>query len=121
MTATNLEVIISGADLGELRHQATGTQSMIYGSEDGPPYIGLVLDASGSMGDKLGALKTAAMHFVRAANPLSDAIYPALQEVRHGSNPRKALLIISHGMGNHNRHSVREVRRLAMETDARYT
>jgi hypothetical protein len=30
---------------------------------------GLVLDTSGSMGDKIGLLKDAAIRFVRAANP----------------------------------------------------
>jgi Ca-activated chloride channel family protein len=38
-------------------------------SEDSPVSIGLVLDTSGSMGDKLAAVKKAAMQFVRAANP----------------------------------------------------
>ena len=38
-------------------------------SEDSPVSIGLVLDTSGSMGDKLAAMKKAAIRFVRAANP----------------------------------------------------
>lgn len=38
-------------------------------SEDSPVSIGLVLDTSGSMGDKLAGVKKAAMQFVRAANP----------------------------------------------------
>jgi len=38
-------------------------------SEDSPVSIGLVLDTSASMGDKLAGVKKAAMQFVRAANP----------------------------------------------------
>jgi Ca-activated chloride channel family protein len=38
-------------------------------SDDVPVSIGLVLDTSGSMGDKVGLLKTSAIQFVRAANP----------------------------------------------------
>ena len=39
-------------------------------SEDSPVSIGLILDTSGSMGDKLSAVKKAAVQFVRAANPI---------------------------------------------------
>jgi len=41
-------------------------------SEDVPVSIGLVLDTSGSMGDKIELLKTAAIQFVRAANPADE-------------------------------------------------
>ena len=41
-------------------------------STDVPISIGLVLDASGSMGEKLSVLKKAAIEFVRAANPLDE-------------------------------------------------
>ena len=103
-------------------------------SEDSPVSVGLILDTSGSMGDKLSALRKAAVQFVSAANPsdeyfllefrdrpqvvvpftsdtdrlitavdsieaggstaLLDAVYLALREIRRGSNPRKALLVI---------------------------
>jgi len=41
-------------------------------SEDAPVSIGLVLDTSGSMGDKLNLMKKAAIQFVRAANPADE-------------------------------------------------
>jgi len=41
-------------------------------SEDVPVSIGLVLDTSGSMGDKIELLKNAAIQFVRAANPADE-------------------------------------------------
>jgi Ca-activated chloride channel family protein len=46
-------------------------------SEDVPVSIGLVLDTSGSMGDKVELLKRAAIQFVRAANPADE--YFAIQ------------------------------------------
>lgn len=41
-------------------------------SEDVPVSIGLVLDTSGSMGDKLNLIKESAIRFVRAANPADE-------------------------------------------------
>jgi Ca-activated chloride channel family protein len=41
-------------------------------SEDAPVSIGLVIDTSGSMGEKLDVLKQAAIQFVRAANPADE-------------------------------------------------
>ena len=43
-----------------------------FGSEDAPASIGLVLDASGSMGDKLARLRESAARFIRAANPADE-------------------------------------------------
>ena len=40
--------------------------------EDMPASVGLVLDTSGSMGDKIDLLKQAAVQFVRAANPADE-------------------------------------------------
>jgi VWFA-related protein len=152
-------VPVTDLDASRFRLFEEGIEQFISycASEDSPISIGLVLDTSGSMKDKLSALKRAAIQFVREANPsdeyfllevrdrpevlvpftsstdrlisaidsveaggstaLLDAIYLALQEVRHGKNPRQALLVISDGMDNHSRYSARETRRLALESD----
>ena len=48
-------------------------QTILYCvSEDSPVSVGLVLDTSGSMGEKLAAMKKAAIQFVRAANPTDE-------------------------------------------------
>jgi VWFA-related protein len=49
---------------------------------------------------------------------LLDGIYMALQELRKGKNPRRALLIISDGGDNSSRYTETEVRNLLREADA---
>jgi len=49
---------------------------------------------------------------------LLDGIYMALQELRKGTNPRRALLVISDGGDNSSRYTETEVRNLLREADA---
>jgi len=49
---------------------------------------------------------------------LIDALYDSLKELRAGVHPRKALLVISDGMDNHSRYTSKELRELAVESDA---
>src|SRR5581483_11407348 len=48
---------------------------------------------------------------------LLDAIYMALQEMRHSKKNKKALLVISDGGDNNSRYTVKEVRTLIQESD----
>ncbi len=129
-----------------------------FASFDAPLSVGLVFDASGSMGSKLTKSRQAAAEFFKTANPedefflvqfndrpslvvpftratedimsrltftqakgrtaLLDGIYQALQHLRKGRNPRKALLIISDGGDNSSRYTESEVRNLLKEADA---
>lgn len=129
-----------------------------FASFDAPLSIGLVFDASGSMGSKLTKSRQAAAQFFKTANPedeffliqfndrpqmvvpftqntediqsrltftqakgrtaLLDGIYQALQHLKKGRNPRKALLIISDGGDNSSRYTENEVRNLLKEADA---
>ncbi|MBI5083479.1 MAG: VWA domain-containing protein [Acidobacteria bacterium] len=129
-----------------------------FASFDAPLSIGLVFDASGSMGSKLNKSRQAAAQFFKTANPedefflvqfhdrpqvvvpftqntediqsrltftqakgrtaLLDGIYQALQMLKKGRNPRKALLIISDGGDNSSRYTENEVRNLLREADA---
>jgi len=129
-----------------------------FASFDAPLSVGLVFDASGSMGSKLSKSRQAAAQFFKTANPddeffliqfnerpqlvvpftfnteeiqnqltftqakgrtaLLDGIYQALNTVRKGRNPRKALLIISDGGDNSSRYTESEVRKLLREADA---
>ena len=54
----------------------------------------------------------------RGRTALLDGIYLALQELRKGKNPRKALLVISDGGDNASRYTELEVRNLLREADA---
>lgn len=129
-----------------------------FASYDAPLSIGLVFDASGSMGSKLSKSRQAAASFFKTANPddefflvqfndrpkmvvpfttntqqiqdqltftqakgrtaLLDGIYDALQYLRKGKNPRKAIIIISDGGDNSSRYTESEVRNLLREADA---
>jgi len=48
---------------------------------------------------------------------LLDAVYQALQQMRKGKNPRKALLVISDGGDNSSRYTESEVKNLVREAD----
>jgi len=129
-----------------------------FASFDAPLSVGLVFDASGSMGNKLTKSRQAAAQFFKTANPedefflvqfndrpqltqsftrntediqsrltftqakgrtaLLDGIYLALQQLKKGKNPRKALLIISDGGDNSSRYTENEVSTLLRESDA---
>jgi len=129
-----------------------------FASFDAPISIGLVFDASGSMGNKLNKSRQAAAAFLKTANPedeffliqfndrpqlvvpftrdpeeilsrltftqakgrtaLLDALYLAMQTLRKGRNPRKAVLVISDGGDNSSRYTETEIRNLLKEADA---
>jgi Ca-activated chloride channel homolog len=49
---------------------------------------------------------------------LYDAVYLGLSKVRKGTNPKKALLLITDGEDNHSRYSRGDIREFARESDA---
>ena len=51
------------------------------------------------------------------STPLFDAVHLAVNEMRHATYPRKALLIVSDGIDNHSRYTQKETRRLISEID----
>ncbi|HEV2448421.1 MAG TPA: VWA domain-containing protein, partial [Candidatus Sulfopaludibacter sp.] len=55
----------------------------------------------------------------RGWTALYDAIFYAVQEMRHAANPRRALLILSDGEDNNSRYSESEVVSLVREADVR--
>jgi Ca-activated chloride channel family protein len=57
--------------------------------------------------------------FVKAkgSTALYDAVYLAAEKTKTGRHPKKALLILSDGMENHSRYSMKELRNMLKETD----
>jgi len=157
---TPLNQFVTGMEKEQFRvFEDKAEQEVAYfASFDAPLSIGLVFDASGSMGSKLTKSRQAAAEFFKTANPedefflvqfndrpnlvvpftrntddimsrltftqakgrtaLLDGIYQALQQLRKGRNPRKALLIVSDGGDNSSRYTESEVRNLLKEADA---
>ena len=129
-----------------------------FNTEDAPLSVGILVDLSSSMANKIDAVREAASEFFNNANPeddyfvitfadkpkvladttqsfadvhaalgaakpkgntaLADAIYMGLAKLRHAKYSRKALLIISDGGDNNSRHSLRQIKNLARESDA---
>lgn len=129
-----------------------------FTTEDAPLSVGILVDLSSSMANKIDAVREAASEFFKNANPaddyfvitfadkpklladttqsfedvhaalaaaqpkgntaLADAIYMGLAKLRSAKYPRKALLIISDGGDNNSRHSLRQIKNLARESDA---
>jgi len=48
---------------------------------------------------------------------LLDGVYMGLQQLKHGHNPRKALVVVSDGGDNNSRYTLRELTALAAEAD----
>lgn len=128
-----------------------------FGAHETPVSVGLVVDASGSMGYKMAKTREAVAEFFKGSHrddkfflvrfnqrpgmiteftndtadiqnqliyaeskgrtALIDAVYLAVSHMRHASNPRKAILIISDGGDNSSRYTERELRRLVKEAD----
>ena len=128
-----------------------------FSSEDTPVSVGIVLDVSGSMKDKLSVARDAAVTYLKSrgagdefflmefsdraqviedftteigrlqnhmmftsangSTALFDAVYLALEKVKHGRNPRKAVLMITDGEDNHSRYRFSDVKELAKELD----
>jgi Ca-activated chloride channel family protein len=127
-------------------------------AEDAPLSVGLLVDLSSSMANKIDAVREAVAQFFKNANPeddyfvitfadrpklladttqsietiesnlaqtkpkgntaLSDAIYMGVSKLRRAKYSRKALVIISDGGDNNSRHSLRQVKNMARESDA---
>ncbi len=128
-----------------------------FSSEDVPVSLGLIMDISGSMEDKMDRVRDAVNQFCMASNPqdefflitfsnepllaadfttnpedikkellftapkgrtsLLDAIYMGLHKMKSARYGKKALLIISDGGDNHSRHSEKQIKALAKESD----
>lgn len=54
----------------------------------------------------------------KGATALFDAMYLALEKIRHASHTRRAVIVLSDGLDNHSRYRFGDVRRLAEESDA---
>lgn len=157
---TPLNQIVTGMEKENFRLYEDKVEQEItyFASFDAPISIGLVFDASGSMGNKLHKSRQAAAAFFRTANPedeffliqfndrpqlvapftreveeiqnrltftqakgrtaLLDAMYLAMQTLKKGRNPRRALLVISDGGDNSSRYTETEIRNLLKEADA---
>lgn len=128
-----------------------------FATEDAPLSVGILVDLSSSMSNKIDEVREAASEFFDNANPaddyfvitfadkptlladttqsmerihaalaaakpkgntaLADAIYMGLAKLKHAKYPRKALLVISDGGDNNSRHSLRQIKKLARESD----
>jgi Ca-activated chloride channel family protein len=53
----------------------------------------------------------------KGSTALYDAIYAGVAKIREGTNPRKALVVVSDGYDNHSRYSGKNVREAIRETD----
>lgn len=157
---TPLNQIVTGMEKENFRLYEDKVEQEItyFASFDAPISIGLVFDASGSMGNKLHKSRQAAAAFFKTANPedeffliqfnerpqlvvpftreleeiqnrltftqakgrtaLLDALYLAMQTLKKGRNPRRALLVISDGGDNSSRYTETEIRNLLKEADA---
>jgi VWFA-related protein len=157
---TPLNQIVTGMEKENFRLFEDKVEQEItyFASFDAPISIGLVFDASGSMGNKLTKSRQAAAAFFKTANPedefflvqfndrpqlvvpftrdveeiqnrltftqakgrtaLLDAMYLAMQTLKKGRNPRRALLVISDGGDNSSRYTETEIRNLLKEADA---
>lgn len=129
-----------------------------FNTEDAPLSVGILVDLSSSMANKIDAVRLAADEFFRNANPqddyfvitfadkpkllanttqspeevhsalaeaipkgntaLADAIYMGLMKLKSAKYSRRALLIISDGGDNNSRHSLRQIKHMARESDA---
>lgn len=129
-----------------------------FTTEDTPLSVGILVDLSSSMGNKIDSVRLAADEFFKNANPeddyfvitfadkpklianttrsaedihaalavakpkgntaLADAIYMGLEKLRNSKYARKALLVISDGGDNNSRHGLRQIKKIARESDA---
>ncbi|HWC18461.1 MAG TPA: VWA domain-containing protein [Terriglobales bacterium] len=128
-----------------------------FSTEDAPLSVGILVDLSSSMANKIDAVREAAEEFFKNANPeddyfvitfadkpklladttqsfekiqaslaaakpkgntaLADAIYMGLTKLRNAKYSRKALLVISDGGDNNSRHGLRQIKKIARESD----
>ena len=128
-----------------------------FSSEDEPLSVGILVDLSSSMANKIASVREATTEFFNNANPsddyfvitfadkpkvladttqsferiqaalgaaqpkgntaLADAIYMGLAKLKKARYSRKALLVISDGGDNNSRHSLRQIKKIARESD----
>jgi Ca-activated chloride channel family protein len=118
-----------------------------FSSEDAPVSIGVIMDLSGSMTNKVVRSRESIVQFMKTANPqdeffvigfndrpeliearlemvkaghrtaLLDAIYFGLEKMKQAKYPRKALLVVSDGGDNRSRYTESEVRAAVRESD----
>ncbi len=128
-----------------------------FSSEEAPLSLGIVLDISRSMKEKISIARNAVVTFLKTGSPedeyfllefgnradvvedfttditrlqdhlifgetkgttaLYDAIYLALEKVKKGSNPKKAILLITDGEDNRSRYSFANVKEISKESD----
>lgn len=159
LVTTPLGTVVTGLEREHFRLFEDKIEQKIsqFSSEDAPMSIGLVFDASGSMGTKLQKSRQAVAQFFKTANPedefflaqfndraemvlpfttnteeiqnrltftqakgktaLLDGVYLALNQMKKGRNPRKALLILSDGGDNSSRYTESELRNVVREAD----
>ena len=83
-----------GADNFEILEDGIPQKITSFGSEDAPLSIGIVLDTSGSMGDKLALSKKAVAEFFKSANPEDEAFLVEF------SNRPELVLPFTHRLAN---------------------
>lgn len=128
-----------------------------FSSEDVAISVGIILDVSGSMKDKISTARDAASTFLKTGNPedenflitfasnptvatdfttdtsklqnrllftpakgmtaMYDSVYLGLAKLREGSNPKKAILLITDGEDNHSRYTFSQVKEFVKEQD----
>src|SRR6266850_3380106 len=128
-----------------------------FNAEDVPISVGLIVDISGSMKDKISTAVNAATTFLKTGNPedeyfvvefanrpelmsdftsdvskltsklitiqakgmtaMYDSVYLGLEKLKEGSNPKKALLLITDGEDNRSRYTFQNVRDFVKEQD----
>jgi Ca-activated chloride channel homolog len=128
-----------------------------FNAEDVPISVGLIVDISGSMKDKIATAVNAATTFLKTGNPedeyfvvefanrpelmsdfttdvskltsklitiqakgmtaMYDSVYLGLEKLKDGSNPKKALLLITDGEDNRSRYTFQNVKEFVKEQD----
>jgi Ca-activated chloride channel family protein len=128
-----------------------------FSAEDVPVSVGVILDVSGSMKDKISTARLAATTFLKTGNPddeyflvefanrpevaadfttdvtrlqnrlimtpakgmtaMYDSVYLSLEKLKEGSNPKKALLLITDGEDNRSRYTFQNVKEFVKEQD----
>ncbi len=91
-----------------------------FSAEDVPISIGVIFDYSGSMSNKVGKAREAAVQFFKTANPQDEFFLVSFNErsqMRGAHNAKRALLILSDGGDNHSRYNESDIKRLVKEAD----
>jgi Ca-activated chloride channel family protein len=140
--------LVTGLDPDNFRVYEDNIEQEVvtFSSEDVPISIGVIFDFSGSMANKIGKAREAAVEFFKTANPQDEfflvsfneraeltsaftnsvedlhalpiyAMYLGLSQMRGAKNGKRALLILSDGGDNHSRYNESDIKRLVKEAD----